>query len=165
MPGRANNVIRYVAAMCRRNRPHDARQGRLDGERHEDTPVPAVGPAFLFRPDGVSRKPLWLRQSARTICGGYSGRALLGETSSAQRVRSGPMAGSHRHTMPRLLRRLPLGSQKSNRELSRLKWLTQNPEPRGGGVSAFPANNHGLFPVCRPSCRALCYEMARLGCE
>src|SRR5262245_32735650 len=41
-----------------------------------------------------SQRPLRLRQSVRTSCGrGYSGCAFLGETSAAQRVLSGPVAG------------------------------------------------------------------------
>ena len=43
-----------------------------------------------------SHSPLRLSQSLRTICGrGYSGRALSGVTSFAQRVISGPAAGFH----------------------------------------------------------------------
>ena len=38
------------------------------------------------------------------------------------------------------------------------KWLTQNPAPRGGGVSAFPASNRGLSRVLRLPPRALCSE-------
>src|SRR5438093_13379558 len=56
-------------------------------------PTGTASPAW---PLWYCQRPLRLSQSARTICGrGYSGKALVGEKSLAQRVINGPLDCFH----------------------------------------------------------------------
>jgi len=158
---------RPACPFCTRFEPQGAVDPRgVAQPRHADPPVGAL--SAVNRKGSVSHRPLnW---PVFTLTGRVS-FALATFAFAPHRMGLEPRKSKHhKHLTPFPKQRVVMtggayGEPDKSPRKTRSKRLTQNPEPRGSGVSAFLANNRGPFRVC-PSCgRALSYEMVRLGCE
>ena len=92
---------------------HHARERRFNGNGHKDLTVELGGLAGLLFGDGVLPEPVQIQPFALGPFGaaGIPGCALSGETSLAQRVISGPLAGCHAAAASRLAHGLNASTQ------------------------------------------------------